>query len=119
VVADVRARTRRHGRPRLEHHPAQARLGGLRARRDLHRPLVECLHCHKRFRADNLIEDFEARKGRPAENGLADIPCPNCGTKGQYTEPKAFSGLVKTYLGVVDDESGLYFLRPRPRRASS
>src|SRR3546814_3807597 len=25
-------------------------------------PLVECLHCHKRFRADNLLEDFEARK---------------------------------------------------------
>lgn len=75
-------------------------------------PLVECLQCHKRFRADNLIEDFEARKGRKAENGLADIPCPNCGTKGQYTEPKAFSGLVKTYLGVVDDESGLYYLRP-------
>ena len=75
-------------------------------------PLVECLSCHKRFRADNLIDDFEARKGRPAENGLADIPCPNCGTKGQYTEPKAFSGLVKTYLGVVDDESGLHFLRP-------
>jgi glycyl-tRNA synthetase len=75
-------------------------------------PLVECLQCHKRFRADNLIEDFEARKGRKAENGLADVPCPNCGTKGQYTEPKAFSGLVKTYLGVVDDESGLHFLRP-------
>ena len=75
-------------------------------------PLVECLQCHKRFRADNLIEDFEARKGRAAENGLADVPCPNCGTKGQYTEPKAFSGLVKTYLGVVDDESGLHFLRP-------
>ena len=75
-------------------------------------PLVECLQCHKRFRADNLIEDFEARKGRKAENGLGDVPCPNCGTKGQYTEPKAFSGLVKTYLGVVDDESGLHFLRP-------
>ena len=75
-------------------------------------PLVECLQCHKRFRADTLIEDFEARKGRTAENGLADVPCPNCGTKGQYTEPKAFSGLVKTYLGVVDDESGVYFLRP-------
>ena len=29
-------------------------------------PLVECLQCHKRFRADNLIEDFEARKGRKA-----------------------------------------------------
>ena len=75
-------------------------------------PLVECLNCHRRFRADNLIEDFEARKGRTAENGLADIPCPNCGIKGQYTEPKAFSGLMKTYLGVVDDESGLHYLRP-------
>jgi len=75
-------------------------------------PLVECLQCHKRFRADNLIEDFEARKGRTAENGLADVPCPNCGTKGQYTEPRAFSGLVKSFLGVVDDETGLHFLRP-------
>jgi glycyl-tRNA synthetase len=73
-------------------------------------PLVECLSCHKRFRADNLIEDFEARKGRKAENGLADVPCPNCGNKGQYTEPKAFSGLVKTYLGVVDGP-----LLPAPR----
>jgi glycyl-tRNA synthetase len=75
-------------------------------------PLVECLHCHKRFRADTLVEDFEARKGRKAEHGLADVPCPNCGTKGQYTEPKSFSGLMKTYLGVVDDESGLHYLRP-------
>jgi glycyl-tRNA synthetase len=75
-------------------------------------PLVECLSCHKRFRADNLVDDFEARKGRKAESGLADIPCPNCGTKGQYTEPRAFSGLVKSFLGVVDDETGLHFLRP-------
>ena len=75
-------------------------------------PLVECLHCHKRFRADTLIEDYEARKGRPAENGLLDIPCPNCGTKGQYTEPREFSGLVKAYLGVVDDDSSLVYLRP-------
>src|ERR1700744_3282316 len=43
-------------------------------------PLVECLSCHRRFREDHLIEEFEARKGRKAENGLADIPCPNCGT---------------------------------------
>ena len=67
---------------------------------------------YRHVEQDTLIEDFEARKGRKAENGLADIPCPNCGTKGQYTEPKAFSGLVKSYLGVVDDESGLHYLRP-------
>ena len=32
--------------------------------------------------------------------------------RDRYTEPKAFSGLMKTYLGVVDDESGLHYLRP-------
>jgi len=75
-------------------------------------PLTECTSCHRRFRADHLEEDFEARKGRPAENGLAGIPCPNCGTRGAWTEPKQFSGMLKTYLGPVEDESGLHYLRP-------
>jgi glycyl-tRNA synthetase len=75
-------------------------------------PLTECLHCHKRFRADHLEEDFEARKGRLPENGLADITCPNCGTKGQWTEPRDFNMMLKTYLGPVEDESGLHYLRP-------
>ncbi|ANJ25493.1 glycine--tRNA ligase [Agromyces aureus] len=75
-------------------------------------PLIECLHCHKRYREDHLIEAYEAKKGRAPENGLTDIVCANCGTRGQWTEPRAFSGLLKTYLGVVDDESGLHYLRP-------
>src|ERR1700759_2552823 len=75
-------------------------------------PLTECLHCHKRFRADHLEEDFEARKGRKPENGLEDITCPNCGTKGRWTEPRDFNMMLKTYLGPVEDESGLHYLRP-------
>jgi glycyl-tRNA synthetase len=75
-------------------------------------PLVECLSCHHRFRADHLEEDFEARKGRAPENGLADVPCPNCGTRGQWTEPKQFSGMLRTHLGPVEDESALHYLRP-------
>ena len=75
-------------------------------------PLIECLHCHRRFRADHLIEAFEAKKGRAPENGLADIVCSNCGTRGQWTEPQNFSGLMKTFLGPVDDEEGLQYLRP-------
>jgi glycyl-tRNA synthetase len=74
-------------------------------------PLTECQHCHKRYRADHLEEDFEARKGR-APAGLSEIACPNCGTRGQWTEPKQFSGMLKTYLGPVEDESGLMYLRP-------
>ena len=75
-------------------------------------PLVECLQCHKRYREDHLIEEFEEKKGREPEGGLAEIVCTNCGTRGQWTEPRAFSGLLKTYLGPVDDEAGMHYLRP-------
>jgi glycyl-tRNA synthetase len=75
-------------------------------------PLVECLSCHKRYRADHLEEEYLEKKGRAPENGLADIVCVNCGTRGQWSEPREFSGLLKTFLGPVDDESGLHYLRP-------
>jgi glycyl-tRNA synthetase len=75
-------------------------------------PLTECLSCHKRFREDHLLEEFEEKKGRAPENGLADIACPNCGTRGQWTEPRDFNMMLKTYLGPVEDESGLHYLRP-------
>jgi glycyl-tRNA synthetase len=75
-------------------------------------PLTECLSCHKRFREDQMLEEFEEKKGRPAENGLADIACPNCGTRGRWTEPRDFNMMLKTYLGPVEDESGLHYLRP-------
>jgi glycyl-tRNA synthetase len=75
-------------------------------------PLVECTNCHHRYRADHLEEEFEARKGRPAEGGLAGIPCPNCGTRGAWTDPKQFSGMLKTFLGPVEDDSGVHYLRP-------
>ena len=39
-------------------------------------PLTECLSCHKRFRADHLIEAYEAKHGHPPPNGLADIRDP-------------------------------------------
>ncbi|WP_327086349.1 glycine--tRNA ligase [Nonomuraea sp. NBC_01738] len=75
-------------------------------------PLTECQSCHKRFRADHLIEAYEEKNGKEPENGLADITCPNCGNKGAFTDPRQFSGLLKTYLGPIEDESGLAYLRP-------
>jgi glycyl-tRNA synthetase len=74
-------------------------------------PLTECQSCHKRFRADHLEEAFADKHGRqPA--GLSEITCPNCGNKGTFTEPKMFNGLMKTYLGPVESEEGLHYLRP-------
>jgi glycyl-tRNA synthetase len=81
-------------------------------------PLTECQSCHKRFRADHLQEQVAEKasaKGKPVDPDdvdLKDIACPNCGTRGAWTEPRQFSGLLKTYLGVTEDESGLHYLRP-------
>jgi glycyl-tRNA synthetase len=81
-------------------------------------PLTECMSCHRRFRADHLIEAYEERRGHPPEHGLADVACPHCGTKGAFTPPRMFNGLLRTYLGAVErddaagEESGLAYLRP-------
>ena len=75
-------------------------------------PLVECLNCHKRNRADQLEEAYEAKHGTPPPNGLKDVPCPHCGTRGQWTEPRDFNMMLKTYLGPVESEENVHYLRP-------
>src|SRR5438034_5386236 len=75
-------------------------------------PLTECQSCHKRLRADDLLEPYEEMDVRPPVEGLAQIACPNCGTRGAFTEPRQFNGLLRTHLGAVEDESGLAYLRP-------
>ncbi|MCP2165193.1 glycine--tRNA ligase [Goodfellowiella coeruleoviolacea] len=80
-------------------------------------PLIECVSCHKRFRMDHLVEEYAERTGKRlgtdlAENDLSEVPCPHCGTRGQYTEPKMFNGLLRTHLGPVESDEGLHYLRP-------
>ncbi|MEO5709470.1 MAG: glycine--tRNA ligase, partial [Nocardioidaceae bacterium] len=82
-------------------------------------PLTECQSCHRRFRADHLKEEYAEKKSvkgdptvDPDSVDLATLACPNCGTRGAWTAPRQFSGLLKTYLGVIEDESGLHYLRP-------
>ena len=81
-------------------------------------PLVECLSCHKRERADHLQEAYAAKKStaattiNPDDVPMSDVACPHCGNRGQWTEPRDFNMMLKTYLGVLEDESGLHYLRP-------
>jgi glycyl-tRNA synthetase len=81
-------------------------------------PLVECQSCHKRFRADHLQEAHAAKRAAKGEDvdpdtvDLKELACPNCGTRGAWTEPRNFNMMLKTYLGVIEDESGLHYLRP-------
>lgn len=57
--------------------------------------LVECKKCHQRFKADDL----------PTEK------CPKGGDH-QLTEPKKFNPMFKTFIGPVDDEKSMTYLRP-------
>lgn len=57
-------------------------------------PLVDCKECKKRFRSDHV-------KGKN---------CPECA--GELTDPRSFNLMFQTYVGPVQDESGLAYLRP-------
>ena len=75
-------------------------------------PLTECQSCHKRLprRPPGGGVRGQARQARRPR--CTELNCPNCGNKGTFTEPKMFNGLMKTYLGPVESEEGLHYLRP-------
>ncbi len=57
-------------------------------------PLVECKDCHLRWR----VED------------LKDEKCPSCG--GEVTQPRLFNLMLKTFMGPVEEEASVVYLRP-------
>ncbi|MBC9225157.1 glycine--tRNA ligase [Aeromicrobium sp. 636] len=77
-------------------------------------PLVECLNCHKRYRQDHLQEAYAEKHdiADPDSVEMSLLVCANCGTRGEWTEPRMFNGLLKTFLGPVESEEGLHYLRP-------
>jgi glycyl-tRNA synthetase len=77
-------------------------------------PLVECQSCHHRFRQDHLQEEHAQRKGLDDPDAVAmrEVACPHCGTRGAWTEPRQFNGLLKTFLGPVESDEAMTYLRP-------
>jgi len=67
--------------------------------------LVECKECHKRFRAD----EFSHHKPTQDVPSASEV-CPECG--GQLTEPRQFNTMFKTFVGPVEDEAAVAYLRP-------
>ncbi|MCL4380120.1 glycine--tRNA ligase [Candidatus Dependentiae bacterium] len=68
---------------------------------NFHDPMVDCLNCKKRFRADDL--DLER-------------PCPSCGVR-QWTAVREFNLMFKTQLGAMQDASSDAYLRPETAQA--
>jgi len=70
-------------------------------------PMVECLKCQKRFRADQLLEELTELSASEAEKMSIEeienviekngIRCPECG--GAFDMPKQFLTMFKTTIG--------------------
>ncbi|MEA2388414.1 MAG: glycyl-tRNA synthetase, partial [Thermoleophilaceae bacterium] len=64
-------------------------------------PLVQCLgDCKRRWREDHL------REAQPE----GELHCPECG--GDLSEPRQFNLMFKTFMGPVEDEGAVVYLRP-------
>jgi glycyl-tRNA synthetase len=70
-------------------------------------PMVDCKTCKARFRADQLDSSVCGQK--PSKSPAT------CG--GELTEPRTFNLMFKTYVGPVQDESAITYLRPETAQA--
>jgi glycyl-tRNA synthetase len=57
-------------------------------------PMVDCKQCKHRFRADEIDTD----------------KCPDCG--GELTKPRMFNLMFKTFMGPVEEDSAVVYMRP-------
>jgi len=86
-------------------------------------PLMDCKSCHARHRADNLIEDYQAKHGvdvavatmsnEDMEKYIVEhqIRCPICGNC-DFTSIRKFNLMFKTFIGVTENSTNTVYLRP-------
>ena len=82
-------------------------------------PKMDCKKCKQRFRADNLIEEFnpnvaaEGMSNEEMEKYIDEnnIKCPNCGGK-DWSEMKQFKLMFETSRGTVEGNKDTVYLRP-------
>ncbi|MEI6237680.1 MAG: glycine--tRNA ligase [Candidatus Saccharibacteria bacterium] len=73
-------------------------------------PLVDCKNCGSRHRADHLAGTDSTNLSELKEI-LKEVVCPTCGKK-TLTEPRKFNMMMKTWVGPLEDESSVAYLRP-------
>lgn len=70
-------------------------------------PLIECKNCHSRFRQDHIMDGRYIGEGKAKKKNQ----CPECG-KSQFTKPRQFNMMFKTFVGPVEDSAHTTYLRP-------
>jgi glycyl-tRNA synthetase len=66
---------------------------------------------HAKGPASSWRAGYEVLDKIPAEN-KSKVPCPNCGKKNSFTEPRQFNLMFESHAGAVQDESSKVYLRP-------
>jgi glycyl-tRNA synthetase len=82
-------------------------------------PMCDCKKCKKRFRADQLCEDQGLTLTKSADGKFvlpAGTKCTGCGST-DLTEPRPFNLMFKTYVGPVESEDSVAYLRPETAQA--
>ncbi len=93
-------------------------------------PMVDCRECKYRFRADHVDampwvhycpatkgNKFTIPAGEPCGHcGQRRTLCPNCG-KGELTAPRQFNLMFRTFMGPVEEDAAVTYLRPETAQA--
>ncbi len=72
-------------------------------------PLLECKTCKKRWRADHVDEASCARKPSVAPGAHGDC---------EMGEPRLFNLMFKTFMGPVEEDASVVYLRPETAQGS-
>src|SRR5258706_8413338 len=69
-------------------------------------PMIDCKECKARFRADQ-IEDSEC-----GNRGYKGRKASKCFEEGKFTEARKFNLMFKTFIGAIESEDAVVYLRP-------
>jgi glycyl-tRNA synthetase len=73
-------------------------------------PLIECLECHGRFRADKLADNINESVTTEEFHAL-HVKCPTCG-KENWGPIRKFNMMFQTHVGPIVDDTSVAYLRP-------
>ncbi len=77
-------------------------------------PLVECKRCKKRWRADHLEAGGLEDAGCPRKPSVAPGGHGDC----ELGEPRLFNLMFKTFMGPVEEDASVVYLRPETAQGS-